>query len=213
MIRRLPSILRLETTFERKNEVDRNRYQQLKYDLVQNERAHKADGKVYRAYTLGKNDLIQEVLRKTGFDGFRFVIATHTKEWEAVKHFRNQYFFQPEKMEDPFTWTFNHRLHRHLILYRGVEIVGYAHVQLWPKERANLRIIVIEKSERGKGYGKILMNYIEKWLRLEGIKQLCIDSSKDALGFYEHLNYIPMAFEDPDGYDRDRNDIAVGKNL
>ena len=80
------------------------------------------------------------------------------------------YFFEPNRIEDPYTWTFDHKDHKHFILYKGVNSVGYAHVQLCPENRAALRIIVIDEKEQGKGYGKEFMSLIEKCLRLEGHK-------------------------------------------
>ena len=107
----------------------------------------------------------------------------------------------------------DHKDHKHLILYKGVDIVGYAHVQLWPENRAVLRIIVIDEKEQGKGYGKEFISLIEKWLKLEGYKSIHTESSPSALKFYQAINYIEMPFNDPDGYESGPDDIAMGKPL
>jgi GrpB-like predicted nucleotidyltransferase (UPF0157 family)/GNAT superfamily N-acetyltransferase len=197
----------------RKNVQARDRYAALKYKLLENDTSHKKDGAMYRGYTLGKHDLIQDILNKSGFNRLRFVICTHHTEWKAAKHFRNKYFFEPNKIEDPYTWTFDHKNHKHFILYKGVNIVGYAHVQLWPENRAALRIIVIDEKEQGKGYGKEFMSLIEKWLRLEGYKSIHTESSPEALKFYQAINYVKMPFDDPDGYEGSPDDIEMGKLL
>ena len=168
---------------------------------------------MYKGYILGKHDLIQETLSKPGLDRLRFVICAHYAEWDAVKRFRNTYFFQPNNIEDPYTWTFEHKDHRHFVLYKGIEIVGYTHVQLWPEDRAAIRIIAIDESKRGKHYGKELIAFIEKWLTLQGYKSVHAESSPTALGFYERLDYVPMPFHDPDGYESSPEDIATGKML
>lgn len=147
----------------RKNPKARDQYAALKYQLLEDDTSHKKDGAMYRGYTLGKHDLIQDILNKSGFKRLRFVICTHRAEWVAAKQFRNKYFFEPNKIEDPCTWTFDHK---HFILYKGVNIVGYAHMQLWPEYRAAIRIIVINEKHRGKDYGKDFMALIEKWLKL-----------------------------------------------
>lgn len=136
-----------------------------------------------------------------------------TKNGTQRKNFRNKYFFQPNNREDPYTWTFDHKDHKHFILYKGVEIVGYAHVQLWPEHRAAIRIIVIDETKRNQGLGKEFMFLIEKWLKLQGHKSVLTESSPAALGFYKRLNYVPMAFNDPDGYEGSPEDIAMGKML
>jgi GrpB-like predicted nucleotidyltransferase (UPF0157 family)/aminoglycoside phosphotransferase (APT) family kinase protein/GNAT superfamily N-acetyltransferase len=195
----------------RKNPEVRDQYAALKYKLLEDEASHKKDGAMY--YTLGKHDLIQDILNKSGFKLLRFVICTHYTEWKAAKHFRNKYFFEPNKIEDPYTWTFDHKDHKHFILYKGVNIVGYAHVQLWPENRAALRIIVIDEKEQGEGYGREFMFLIEKWLQLEGYKSIHTESSPAALGFYKRLNYKEMPFNDPDGYEGSPEDIAMGKLL
>jgi GrpB-like predicted nucleotidyltransferase (UPF0157 family) len=158
----------------------RKEYAALKYRLLQDEANHKKDRAMYRGYTLGKSDWIEGIIRQTGFNGLRFVICTHYREWDAVKKFRNQYFcelnaakhpFAPTKTSvDNYTWTFDHVDHKHVVLYKGMDIIGYAHIQLWPEKRATLHIIIIDKKYQGKGYGKTLMALIEKWMGLEGYK-------------------------------------------
>ncbi|HHT9916358.1 TPA: hypothetical protein ACT9LE_001654 [Legionella pneumophila] len=40
-----------------------------------------------------------------------------------------------------------------------------------------------------------------------------VESSPDALKFYRNNGYIDMPFDDPDGYEGDARDTAVGKIL
>jgi hypothetical protein len=147
---------------------ERDKYAALKYQLLNDEASHKKDGSMYKGYTLGKHDLIQDILKKAGFNRLRFVICTHYAEWEAAKGFRNKYFSGPNNIEDPYTWTFDHKDHKHFILYQGASIVGYAHIQLWPEQRAAIRIIAIDEKYRDKDYGKEFMALIKKWLVLQG---------------------------------------------
>lgn len=141
------------------------------------------------------------------------MICCDSTEWRAAENFRDKYFFGPNNIEDPYTWTFDHEDHKHFILYNGVDIVGYAHIQLWPENRAAIRIIVIDEEHRGKNYGKEFMALIEKWLKLQGYKSVHAESSPAALGFYRQLGFIPMPFNDPDGYEGSPEDIAMGKVL
>lgn len=67
----------------------------------------------------------------------------HNKEWAFAKRLRQACFFDPLAISDPYTWTFDHKEHVHFILECTNEMVGYAHIQLWPNQRAALRILVI----------------------------------------------------------------------
>ena len=197
----------------REHPKQKEQYAALKLELLKSEASHHKGDAMFRGYTLGKHDLITEILKKTGFNRLRMVIATHFSEWAAVKAFRNTYFFEPNQIADPYTWTFDHKDHKHFVLYQGVDIIGYAHIQLWPAQRAALRMIAIDEQYRGKGHGRAFMALIEKWLKLQDYKSIHTESSPAALAFYKGLDYRAMPFDDPDGYEGGPDDIAMGKML
>lgn len=165
------------------------------------------------AYCLGKEDFIAMIDKKAGFEGLRTVNALTPREWDAVRHFRQFYFFDKIDISDPFTWTFEHDAHVHFVLYQDSEIIGYAHLQLWPHLRAALRIIVIVESKRNHQYGGHFLALCEKWLSLQGYQSLHLESSPEALRFYRNNGYIDMPFDDPDGYESHELDTPVGKIL
>jgi GNAT superfamily N-acetyltransferase len=134
-----------------------------------------------------------------------------TIEWDAAKHLRNKYFFIPGGMEDPYTWTFEHPDHAHLVLYQGTKIIGYTHIQFWPDNRAAMRIIVLEEDCRRKGLGSTFLAMCEKWLNHLGCTSLHVESHPNAFAFYQQNGYVDMPFNDPDGYESDPNDIPLGK--
>ena len=68
-------------------------------------------------------------MREAGFNGIRMLKCNDDTKWAAAKHFRDTYFFGSHSIEDPYTWTFNHEEHAHIVLYQGTEIVAYAHIQ------------------------------------------------------------------------------------
>ena len=98
-------------------------------------------------------------------------------------------------------------------MYQGADSIGYAHIQLWPLQRAAVRMIVIEEKHRGKNHGREFMDFIEKWLKLQGYKSVHTQSSPAALGFYKQRGFKPMPFKDPDGYESSPGDSAMGKVL
>ena len=49
-------------------------------------------------------------------------MCTTLDEWKVVRHCRQNYFFDKQPIDDPYTWTFGHGDHRHFVLYQGTEI-------------------------------------------------------------------------------------------
>jgi ribosomal protein S18 acetylase RimI-like enzyme len=141
------------------------------------------------------------------------VTMSTSTETDVAISMRQKYFFDHVLIEDPYLWTFSHKEHLHFILYNASEIVGYAHIQLWPNQRAALRIIVIDEQVRGQGMGKYLMNYCEKALKEQGITLFQTEASPNACLFYKKLGYIEMPFNNPDGKSTHSDDRAMGKYL
>ncbi|NNM59953.1 MAG: GNAT family N-acetyltransferase [Legionellales bacterium] len=150
---------------------------------------------------------------KTGADSIQIVKALSPREWEAIRHFRQYYFFDKASIIDPYTWTFNHEKHDHLVLYKGSLMVGYAHLQYWPESRVALRIIVVDEPHRNQGLGSEFLHQIELSLKEHGIEKIHVQSSPEAYQFYCQNNYIDMPFNDPDGYESCSSDIDMGKIL
>lgn len=189
----------------RSHEDDAQSYAKLKMEL-----AAKFPKDILQ-YCNGKDAFVASIDAKDGFKGWRMVQALTDREWTAVCSLRNKNFFK--SMEDPYTWTFKHKDHIHFVFYNNTDIIGYCHLQLWPRQRAALRIIVIEESHRDQGFGSQFLKMCERWLKQKGFNQLLIQSSPEAYAFYRKQDYIKMPFEDPDGYETDLRDIEIGKWL
>lgn len=162
-------------------------------------------------YCLGKEDFVAGIDAKDSFEGWRMVQALTDREWAAVRNFRLKYFFKTNV--DPYTWTFEEKDHLHWVFYKNNEIIGYIHLQLWPEQRALLRIIVIDEPYRKLGYGSLLLSRCERWLRQWGYKMLMTQSSPEAYPFYIKQGYSKMPLNDPNGYKTDPRDIEMGKDL
>lgn len=191
----------------------RDAYGALKHALLERKESHEREKHGLSGYNLGKDAFITKILNKTGFNGLCMRSCTHHKEWEAVRNFRNKNFFDKVPMADPYTWTFDHKDHIHFVFYQGTNIIGYAHLQLWPDHRAALRIIVIDEQIRGQGLGGQFLFLCERWLKEKGFKVLQTQASPDAYPFYLKYGYSEMPFNDPDGYASDPQDIDMGKVL
>ncbi len=191
----------------------RKAYANLKLELIKQEAHNARENTGFSRYNLGKDAFIKRILDQTGFKGLCIRRCTHYEEWEAARNFRQKYFFDKVPVSDPYTWTFDHKDHVHLILYRGTEIIGYAHIQLWLDHRAALRIIVIDKRSRNQGLGGQFLTLCEHWLKQQGYKVLQTQSSPKACQFYCKYSYSEMPFNDPDKYESDPRDTDMGKML
>jgi GrpB-like predicted nucleotidyltransferase (UPF0157 family)/GNAT superfamily N-acetyltransferase len=186
---------------------DKAAYARLKQDLAA---LHPDD---IDSYCLGKEEFIAVIDKKTGLNGLRIVKALTTREWNAVRRLRHSYFFDKAGLSDPYTWTFNHKAHVHFVLFQGSDIIGYAHLQLWPKGRAALRILVIDETKRNHQYGSQLLTLCEKWLKSQSYLSVHVVAPSEALKFYSSNAYIDMPFDDPDGYKGEACCTLLGKIL
>jgi GrpB-like predicted nucleotidyltransferase (UPF0157 family)/GNAT superfamily N-acetyltransferase len=175
----------------------RDAYAQIKKELVQDASSFHKENSPFTNYTLRKGDFIRSVLKAAGFSRIRILKCSDETEWKAAQHFRDKYFFEPQGIEDPYTWTFHHEEHAHLILYQGAEIIGYAHIQFWPNKRAAMRMIVVQENKRNQSLGSQFLAFIEKWLKASGISSIHVESRPSAVKFYLKHAYIEMPFEDP----------------
>lgn len=191
----------------------REEYGELKLNLVAQESLHEKKTAMFSGYNLRKDTFIKQVLDKAGFKGLCMRFCTHHDEWETARSFRKKYFFDKVPIADPYTWTFTHQDHVHCVFYQGTKIIGYAHIQLWPEQRAALRIIVIDEPVRAQGLGSHFLALCECWLKEKGFKLLQTQSSPKAYPFYCKQDYKEMPFDDPEGYEGDPQDIDLGKIL
>lgn len=157
-------------------------------------------------YCNGKDPFVASIDVKDGFDGWRMVQALTDREWAAVHHLR-------KSKADPYDWSFTDKNHIHLVFYKNAEIIGYAHLQLWPGNRAALRIMVIDQRYRNLGFGSQFLRLCERWLFHRGLKTLSIQSTKEEYKFYRQQGYIEIPFDDPDGSESEPRGIEMGKSL
>lgn len=135
-------------------------YADLKESLLLDESSYARSSIGLPYYTLRKGDFIRGVLKKAGFNRIRILKCSDDTQWRAAQNFRNMYFDR-KGMKDLYEWTFHHEDHEHLILYQGVDIVGYTHVEfLQGKGFVNMLVI----DERGQELKSEFLMMIEKWL-------------------------------------------------
>jgi ribosomal protein S18 acetylase RimI-like enzyme len=155
---------------------------------------------------------VVDIALKTDIDPQARLISSE-KEKNAALDFRQKHFFDRLNIQDPYAWALDQKDHLHWLLYDGDEVIGYAHVQMWPDHRAALRIIVIDEQRRGQGMGKCLMDHCEEELKQRGVTLFQTEASPNAYLFYKKLGYIEMPFNNPDGEPTHPDDRAMGKYL
>ncbi|XP_036961536.1 N-alpha-acetyltransferase 80 [Acanthopagrus latus] len=82
-----------------------------------------------------------------------------------------------------------------LVLLRGhrdtERLLGHARLSRVVGHGSSLFVesVVVSKAERGKGYGRTLMEEIESYARGRGFKRMCL-TTHDKQHFYAHLGYV-----------------------
>ena len=125
----------------------------LKYELLQDTCSHEKKDGMPRGYTLGKHSS-SSILQKIGYNRIRFVTASHISE-RLIQTYRQNF--------DRTTPDFTDKNHKHLIMYKGSLIIGYAHVELSSTEPV-LHFIVIDAVYQRQSYARKLISFIEAWL-------------------------------------------------
>ncbi len=154
----------------RTHEADRMAYGRLKETLLKDPTAYERQGR-FANYTLRKNAFIKDILTKAGFEELIVNFCEHTLEWEAAKRLRQQASADLENFD---VWTFDHPEHVHLVLYQGTTIVGYAHIQRGPENRATIRTLVIDASFQNQGLEEHFLTVIKTWLKSQSFNHSVI---------------------------------------
>jgi GrpB-like predicted nucleotidyltransferase (UPF0157 family) len=154
----------------RNNPSGRDEYADLKRRLVQDESSSEKGNSVFTNYTLRKGDFIRDILKEAGFNKLRMLKCNDETEWAAAKHVRDGYFLRNYGIEDPDTWSFHHQDHAHLVLYQGIKIIGYAHIEFFPNKSAVIRVIVTHENDNNHNFANEFLLLIAQWLQIWGIK-------------------------------------------
>ncbi|MEK5027561.1 GNAT family N-acetyltransferase [Paenibacillus sp. FSL M7-1046] len=78
----------------------------------------------------------------------------------------------------------------YLLLEENQTAVATARINLTYEEYAKIERVGVIPEFQNKGYGRILIEAAENWIRELGIHKIVITSQQQAVGFYESLGYI-----------------------
>lgn len=79
--------------------------------------------------------------------------------------------------------------YNYLLLEEKETAVATARINLVHKEYAKIERVGVIPDFQYKGYGRILIEAAESWIRELGIRKIVITSQRQAVGFYESLGY------------------------
>ncbi len=153
----------------RNNAAVRDKYAQLKYKILEQPDAHRKKHPFLYNYTLEKDEFIKQILRKTGFNKIYMQFMLSPLEENRAQYFKKTYSSKFVKISDNNGFIIeknNNILHdKDLILYKGMDIVGYAKVLLAPEGKLKNPIIAIDKEYQNHSYHEIFTQLIHKWTK------------------------------------------------
>lgn len=174
-----------------------DRYGKLKRDLAANPGNYVRSNGNFGRYTLEKDAFIKALLRDAEYAGVAINFCTHFSEWEAYHRIKKSEIFDSTAFEyNPNHPSTTSQYDFHFVMYVGVEIAAIAHVELMGKGVAALRAIATDPHFRRKGYGSILLTFVERWLKHQGVGIIKLHAGRSAELFYRSLGYVEMPFED-----------------
>ena len=151
--------------FLRKSEVHRLRYEALKMRLALDPSSHEKVGD-FTKYTLGKNEFITDIISQTGFDSVCPRFCIHYAEWEAYHRIRQQ---QASSMGSEYnikSLIYSSKTDYHIVIYKGISIIGAVHIDNAIDELSYLRFFHIEDQSSGNGVVQNLSKFLESWATL-----------------------------------------------
>lgn len=150
----------------RNNSEARCAYAKLKYKILEDPSASEKSQLFFYNYTLKKGDFIRDILKKAGFNSLRMLKMSDESERLAALTYQQEYLRENPNNEALYLDNLDSNDHQHFILYKGVEIIGYAQVQLWYQDGENpIRAVIIDKTQHGQGYDNWFLQMLEKWVK------------------------------------------------
>jgi len=143
----------------------REEYFELKLSLIKKQKSHKKNACKLTGYNMGKDAFIRKILRKAGYNGLSFRFCSHHFEWESYHRIATEQIFIPYgKIYDLKHSNFTNPEYRHFVLYKGVEVVAIAEIQL--ANSANVKYSAVDSNYTDADYQSYLKELIEQWFIL-----------------------------------------------
>lgn len=131
------------------NPKDKEAYSSLKKTLAKN------FPNDIESYCIGKDEFIAKIDSKSGWNGFRFVMAATPNEWKEYHRIRKEQILIPINTENNF----------HFILYKGTKITCVAHIEFLNKNEASIKSLATDKLYKKKAHDTYMIKLLEKWIK------------------------------------------------
>lgn len=153
----------------RTNEEARLAYGELKHRLVQDPTSFERVNGKWARYTLKKNTFIKDLLEKANFDGLAVNFCTHDEEWKSYHRIKEEQILTPIGI----SYDYNHKSlqaqdHYHLVFYKGINIMGIAHMEFLNDQEAILKSLAVDPPYKGQETEIFMKNFLIKWVRYHG---------------------------------------------
>lgn len=135
-------------------------YSNLKYEIIKSPDAGKKIARLPN-YTLAKNDFIKATLEKAGYGGLIVNFCVHEQEWQSAQILRQQEFDRVG-LQDSYQWNFYQENHKHLVLYLGTKIIGYADIEVFPNNEPIITVISMKDEYSEQEYKAKFMRIINQ---------------------------------------------------
>ncbi|MFZ0565462.1 MAG: bifunctional GrpB family protein/GNAT family N-acetyltransferase [Chlamydiales bacterium] len=172
-------------------------YRKLKEELLKHPSSYEKFDNAFTGYNLGKNEFIKSILNKASYNDLSVNFCMHDREWEEYHRIREEQIFKrTHRKYDRNHPTLSDPKHYHFVLYRGVVIIGVAHIEFLSDVECALRPFAIDTPFQRMKYGLRFLTIIEKWLRQQGQIVIHLHAYSPTHPFYEKLGYQRMPFND-----------------
>jgi GrpB-like predicted nucleotidyltransferase (UPF0157 family) len=144
----------------------RDEYAALKMKILEDEDAHrKSERSPLPIYTVRKRSFIDSIIKSTGFDRLRVLKCATNGEWNSARNFREKH------TNMVIDTSLNHE---HFVLYRSVEIIGYADIFIISEFEAKVEVFENLDQEAVPYF----LNIIKEWMDVHGYRNVCQDFGK-----------------------------------
>lgn len=137
----------------RAHETTREAYAQLKKDLLKDPTSQQIPHE-FPLYTLRKGPFIESVLRQIGYNRLRVLKANTEEQWAKVAEFRQRAGASSEIKNGE---------QEHFVLYRGVDIVGYAALPLSSPSSSLVDVFEVEDPVAPEEANAFFKGLIREW--------------------------------------------------
>ena len=73
------------------------------------------------------------------------------------------------------------------------EVIAVCRLQIIDEHQGQIRSMAVREDYRGKGYGGIILKYLEKFGKQKGLRKIFLDGRELAVPFYEKMGYKIVA--------------------